>query len=313
MSTSGSSNYSLTRNEIIAHALYKLGVYRPGSTVATADYNFCSTELNIMIKSWEAQGIHIWTTEEGALFITEGQNKYTLSSSTTDKIGKNPVITTLTDDASSTAITVDSTIGMTAADNLGIALDDGTIHWTTIVSVDSTTTLTLTAGPASTGSSGNSVFTYTSAVGRPLYIKSARLLQSGNVERPIKVAGTDEFMNMPNKATQGIINMIHYSPKTSTGLMYVWMTPSDVNECIRFTYVRTLEDFDTSTDEPDLPQEAFSALTSNLAVRVSGAYGKNINTKDPTLVKQAELDLLQLQFFDIEEGSVKIVRDEDYD
>ncbi len=307
MTTSGSTNYNLTRNEIIAHALTKLGVYRPGATVRAADYTFCSTELNLMIKSWEGQGIHLWTQEEGGLFLTANQYKYTLSSSTTDKIGKNPVQTYLTADCSGTTVTVNSTTGMTAADNIGIALDDNTISWTTIVSVDSSTQITITSAPSSTGSSGNAVYTYTTATGRALYIKSARLQTSSGTERPIKVMGSQEFMDQPNKQSTGVINSIYYSPKVDSGLLYVWMTPSDVNECIRFTYARSIEDLDASSDNPDFPQEWLDALTSNLAIRVAGAYGKNLSKSDPALLNQAQQTLLQLQLFDLEEGSSYVV------
>ena len=313
MAVSNSSDYNQTRNEIIADSLTLLGVYRPGATVSSADYAFCSNILNKIVKDWEGQGIKLFTQEEGILILTDGKSTYTLSASTTDKVGMNPVQTALTADCSSTSATVASTVGMTATDNISIALDDNTIHSTTIVSVDSSTALTLTAAPASTASSGNSVYTYTSAVGRALYITSARLQSSSGVEREIEVMGHTQFMSLPNKQVEGSISAIHYAPKVSSGTLYVYQVPSDVNECIRFTYARSIMDFDNSTDNPDFPQEWLYALTANLAVRLASTYGKDVQKTNPQLVLDAGTSLLQLQLFDTDEGSTFIVPRERYD
>lgn len=313
MTTSGSDNFAITRNEIISQALTLLGVYRPGATISSADYTFCSTTLNTLMKSWEAQGIHLWTEEEGALFLSENQSKYILSSATTDKIGKDPIQTQLDADCTTTAVTVISTVGMAALDNIGIALDDNTIHWTIISSITNSTTLVLNSAPASIASSGNSVYTYTSNVGRPLFIYSARLQMNSGVERSVEVMGRSDFMEIPNKQSQGVINSIHYSPKASTGTLYVWMVPSDVNECIRFTYARSIQDLDSSSDNPDFPQEWYDALITNLASKVASTYGIDIQRKFPALYQDSLTTLAQLQMFDLNEGSSRIVPNDRYD
>lgn len=313
MATSSSTNYNDTRNGIIADALTLLGVYRPGATVSSADYTFCSNILNKMVKAWQGEGIQLWTEEEGALFLTNTQNKYTLSASTSDVVGRNPIHTNLTAAGSGTSLTVTSTLGMTAADNVGICLDNNTIQWTTIVSVDSSTALTITASLTSAAASDNSVYTYTTAVGRPLYITTARFDNKSLVERPVRVAGRDEFMNMPTKNTAGKVNLLHYAPHTSSGFLYVWPAPDDVNECVKFTYVRTIEDFDNSTDNPDLPQEWIYTITVNLAVRVATAYGRLIHKTNPEMVVDAVNSLMQLQLFDVDSGSMKITPNQRYD
>lgn len=312
MATSNSTNFNATRNEIIAASLTLLGVYRPGGTVSTNDYTFCATQLNAIIKRWQAKGIHLWTEAEGTLFLTEDKNKYTLSSSTTDYIGKDAVKTNLTADASATTLAVTSTVGMTAADTIVVALDDNTKHVTTIVSVDSSTALTITTTLPSTASDDNSVWTYTSAVGRPLYIKSARLVAQSGVERPVEILGREEFMSMPNKSSAGTVNAIYYSPQTSSGLLYVYMTPDDVNEAINFSYIRTIQDFDAAGDDADVPQEWIDALILNLAVRVAVTYGRQLRLTNPELITEAATALLELQMFDSEEGSVRIVPKESW-
>lgn len=313
MTTSSSTNFNTTRNEIIAAALTLLGVYRPGATISANDYTFCATQLNSMIKRWQTKGLHLWTEAEGTLCLTENQNIYTLSDTTTDYIGKDTKHINLESDASGTSLTVTSTVGITAADNIIVALDDNTKHSTTIVSVDSSTTLTINTTLPSTASSGNSVFTYTSEVNRILYIKAGRLITKDGVERPIKLFGRNEFMDMPNKSSTGPTIGIYYTPQLNFGKLYVYPTPQDVNEAINFSYIRVIEDLDNSTDDPDLPQEWIDALILNLAVRVAVTYGRQIRSTNPELITDAQQALIDLYMFDFEEGSIKIVPNEDFE
>ena len=53
--------------------------------------------------------------------------------------------------------------GCTRSDTILIELDDDTLHSTTIVSVDTSTTLTITTGLASAAADNNNVYTYTLA------------------------------------------------------------------------------------------------------------------------------------------------------
>jgi hypothetical protein len=52
MSTSGSTNFSVSRNDIINRALGLLGVIPQGGTVS--DYTDAVLALNLMVKAWMA-------------------------------------------------------------------------------------------------------------------------------------------------------------------------------------------------------------------------------------------------------------------
>jgi hypothetical protein len=106
---------------------------------------------------------------------------------------------------------------------------------------------------------------------------------------------------------------MYYSPQTSSGILYVYATPDDVNEAVNFSYIRTIQDFDASSDEADLPQEWLDAVILNLAVRVAVTYGRQLRLTNPELITEAASALLELQMFDSEEGSVRIVPKENYD
>lgn len=94
MSTSGSVNFTQTRNEIIADTLQLLGVIGGGVTPSTNDINFCSNILNKMVKGWQAQGIQLFTEVEGTLTLTQGVSIVALSRTGTEQ-STYPEVTTL--------------------------------------------------------------------------------------------------------------------------------------------------------------------------------------------------------------------------
>lgn len=312
MATSGSTNFSQTRNEIITDALQLLGVLGAGDTAAANDVTFCSSMLNKMVKAWQGQGIHLWKETEGTVFLIDGQSEYTLSSSGA-KAGDNAVETTLSASGSGTTLTVTSTTGMTAADQIGIELDNNTRQWTTIVSVDSSTALTITTALTSAAASGNTVFTYTTAINKPLYITSARHRNSDNIDRPIRLDGRVEFMNLANKTTEGVPNQIFYAPQLTTGKLYVYPTPDDVSDRLKISYIKMLDDFDASGDDADFPSEWLEALTYNLSVRVAPSYGINLQKRSPEILVMAGTSLLNMELWDAENSSVRIVPNNRYD
>lgn len=303
MTVSNSTDFNQTRDQIIADALMSLGVYRPGATVTANDTTICSNWLNKIIKSIVARGIHMWAETEGTLFLRNGVNQYTIAGS--DNVGDNVIETTLTT-GSGTALTVASTAGMTAADNIGIELDNNTRQWTTIVSVDSSTTLTITAGLTSAASSGRTVFSYTTTSSKALYVSSVRNRTSDGIDLPINLRGRDEFMMISNKASTGTnINQCFYVPNLTTGTMYVWPTPNNCASRLKFSYQRVLNDFDSSGDTPDVPSEWLECLTVLLKWRIAPTYGKNIQ-EQAMLQKEANDMLLEMNLWDINSGSIFI-------
>ena len=61
-----STNYSVTRDDIILSAFRKLGLAEPQDTLATLDSSFTTNaaiQFNLMIKQWATEGLKIWTVE----------------------------------------------------------------------------------------------------------------------------------------------------------------------------------------------------------------------------------------------------------
>lgn len=314
MTTSNSTNFNMTRDQIISEALQLIGRLGEGETATANAVTLCSSFLNKLVKHWEAKGLHCWTESEGTVFLTQGQNRYTLSS-TGDRACDDATLveTTLSAAGSGISLSLTTTVGMTAADHIGIQLDDGTRQWTTIVSVDSTTSVTINTALTGAAASGNTVFSYTTILDRPLHIMDARVRNSSGVDRLVDLQGRVEFMRITNKISQGPVNVIYYSPQRDSGLLYVWQTPSTDADRIKISYLRAIQDFDASGDNPDLPTEWLHAITFNLARIIAPSYGVDLAKKDPKdVINIAERSLAELEAWDAEQSSVYIIPDRGY-
>lgn len=81
MATSGSTNYSLTAQQIVNQALYLLNVVPEGDTPPSADSAGALTSLELMLKTWGAAG-RLWLTASTTQALTASTASYTLSAGT---------------------------------------------------------------------------------------------------------------------------------------------------------------------------------------------------------------------------------------
>ena len=266
-------------------------------------------DLNRMVKHWQTK-FHLWKRKEGVLFLRTGISEYSIGGTSPDKacLLSDFVNTTISTAAvtGATTLVVASTTGMTAADKIGIQLDDGTRQWTTIVSVNSATGLTITAALTDDVAVGNTVFTYTTDVERPLQIESMRRrLITNNTEVELKHWSRQEYFAQSNKNSEGTPTSYFYAPRLSEGLVYVWQTASSVNQVLYFTFNATIEDFDTSSNNPDFPQEWLDPLVYNLAARIGYQYQTPL-PKMQLIKMEAQQMLDDALGFDQEETSLNI-------
>ena len=78
MATSGTTTFSVTRNDIITSALRVLGVIEIGAQPDAATIENASLVLNMMMKDWQTDGIKLWTITELILPLEEGQLSYNI-------------------------------------------------------------------------------------------------------------------------------------------------------------------------------------------------------------------------------------------
>lgn len=267
MTTSNSANFSLSRDDIIRAALEELGEAAEGEPIPTVRLTAVALRFNSWIKSLMANGAKLWAMKQATLFLTVGTASYSLGATGTH-CTNDYVQTTLSADEALGATVLDLTAfaGMSASDNIGIVLDDGSIHWTTISGAPGATT-TIATGLASAAASGNTVFTYTTKINRPQRIDtdSAFWHSVAGQDTPVKMISRTEYAQLANKTASGKIVQAFYNPQLVNGELSVWPTPDSSDDVLRFWYERIVEDFDASTDTPDFAIEWGEALILGLA------------------------------------------------
>jgi len=234
MSTSNSTNFSVTRDDLIKGALRLCGALALGETPTTDQVTEASEALNMLIKAWAADGMALWARGEHTLPLTLGSQSYSIGLGQTVNIAK------------------------------------------------------------------------------PLKITQAILHDTQtNVDIPMRIITRDEYLRLGNKTTQGHPIQIYYDPQRDHGVLYVY-PPADSSSVsykqIKFTYQRPFEDFDSSTDNPDFPQEWFDALKYGLASRLAGEYGISMDDRRQ-LMQEAILIKNEALSFGTEEGSFYFTAD----
>lgn len=79
MATSGSTNYSVTRDDIIKRALRIVGAIGQGETPSTDATSEAALALNEIVKEWQADGMQLWKYKEStAITLVAGTNSYNI-------------------------------------------------------------------------------------------------------------------------------------------------------------------------------------------------------------------------------------------
>lgn len=111
-------------------------------------------------------------------------------------------------------------------------------------------------------------------------VKPGRVLgvrrRTSSIDTPLTEWSREEYDAQPNKTTEGVPVAFYYDPQRAAGTLYVWPEPSTATAAdttLRVTYVRRIEDFDNTNDDPDLPQEWTQALCYALAAELALKYG----------------------------------------
>lgn len=311
MATSGSIDFSLTRDNIIKMAFQKLGIVGEGANPSSDQYTEGALQLNAIVKAWSAAlGIPLWTVRYGAIFPQSLTTPHSLTLGAGGGHASTEILhTTLTADsaASDTTLTVAAIGSFASADNIGVELDNGNIDWTTVNGAPSGSTITITAGVTTAASTGNHVWGYTAKIDRPMRILEAwtrDYTDDTNVlDIPMRVVTPSEYNEMTNKATESYPLIICYEPLIDRGVARYWPGFSDGSRIIFFRYHRVMEDFDVAGDTPDLPQEWFLPLVYELALLMAPNYHLPIEERH-ALAKEASKWTIRVASNDYEEGSL---------
>ncbi len=78
MDTSGSVDFTLTRDELIRSAFEDIGVAIEGEDLQPEDIKVAQIALNSMIKAWQSYGLNLWVRREQSITLVAAQGTYTL-------------------------------------------------------------------------------------------------------------------------------------------------------------------------------------------------------------------------------------------
>lgn len=296
MSTSGTVTFRTTRDDIINGALRLIGAVDPENTAGatTTQITNAAQALNLMVKSWEAVGLQVWERKYGIVFPQTSQSIFVLGgpgpagdhACLSTPLGSGFVQTTLASSAASGASTISvasttgglSTAGVTAtsitsAYNIGIQLDGGTVQWTTVNGAPSGTTVTLSATLTGAASAGNYVYCYQTKLVRPLRILDAFVRQNaGSNDIPSRIISKDEYNRFGNKTSAGTPVQLAYDVQANQGHLYIYPRFLSPTQVLYIEFTKPIEDFTTSSDDYDMPQEWGETLKYNLAYRIAPEY-----------------------------------------
>lgn len=302
MAVGTTSTFSQNRNQIINRAYAAIGIRTDQRALTASEVSEASDELNIMIKSWKTKD-YLWKTEEGTLFLVNGQASYVLDGATANATQIYSSTTTTVDaNAAATSITVSATTGFTIGYFIGVVQNNNTILWTTIANVVGLV-VTLTAPLTYAANSGNNVYAYQTKISRPEIINSLRVRSSTNTDLPTVLLSRDSYFNIPVKTNSARPNQWYYDKQLSYGALYLWPTPNSVSDTVNFTYQKMFLDIDSAATDPDFPIEWVDPIVLNLAVRLARIKGKDMQFREQ-LKRDADEALSTVQGYDRETSSI---------
>jgi len=299
MAVSASTNFVITRDDVIQEALEQIGYLSVEESPTANDLTSCTRTLNMMVKAWQGRGLNIFRLKASALFLSKDTNDYTLGGSSSDRWGYAYGFTALNgaQAASATAMTVDSITGMVASDKIGIKLADGTMHWDVISGTPTGTTATLTTGLASAALDNAVVYFYTATTELPMRVIHMLHRNSGGTETPGHVWESYEYVSLPNKTSDGIALQGWFDRQQAAPVWHVW-PQENVADSAHILYVQNqVDDFDSATDDADYPQEWYWALSLGLAKALIPKFGVPYTTARE-ITMQAEDALMEAEGFD---------------
>ena len=311
MATSGTVTFNLDRDEIIKDALVDIGAIASEDTPPAAIVNHASRKLNMLLKAWQADGLQLWLNKEVVLFLDGTKQYYKLGPSGDHAVLRtdyNKTEVKVAAVATDTSIDVDTTSGMSVSDYIGIVLDDGTIHWSTVSSITDSDTVVI-ADALATGATAavdNNVYWYTTKINRPLRITDAVVRNDSEEDLWVTVFSRNEYFEMSGKSTTGQITNVYYDPQRTSGNLYTYPTTDSVTDRLVLRCQMPIEDMTTATDNIDCPQEWLLAIQLKLAVLLSPSYG-NLGTSEFQHLKGlAKEEKDTAMGFDVEGTSLKL-------
>ena len=305
MATTGISNFSVTRDDVIKAALRGLTELGAGEVPSTEDYTNCSQAINMMLKDWQKKGAALWLYQELSLPLITGVQTYPIG----------PTAGSLA--TAACVITAAGTGGTTGTYTLGIADAGGGTGATGTYTIagGSLTAITITAAgnsyvtPVLSFPSGSLVAAAATAtpVGltatKPLRVLDAFVRDANDYDTSLIVISRTEFDILGAKDQTGIPNQLYVNPQLSAMQVSFYNSPVDSTRTAHLIVQRPIYDMSAAGDTFDLPQEWYRAIKWGLMDELALEYGVEEKNLQLIMVK-AEKYLTECFDFSVEEPSL---------
>ena len=300
MTTSGVIQGKIPISQLIQEAFDICQVGVEEESVDAEDYQRALRSANFMLRSWQAQGFHLWQYQELVLFLDIGRGEYPFNSDTVNVYRRDLFISapTVTDAAEGTNDLVVKMENLVDCDGIeyDTTTDNNLIGWNCWAPNGNTmfksiiiTAITNDPGEIDIALDTNLPMDYNSGsvfyifppswlvpklvptVERILDVRRIQgFLTTGEVETPIKFDSHQEFHRLPNRNTQGAPNVATFDRLKNNGCLKIWQTAADETTYqMALTAERTFEGFENTDDTADFPQYWQDAFVYNLAKRLS--------------------------------------------
>lgn len=305
--------YNKTAGDLIRAAMRDASIVAVGLPIQGEDWAIAESTLNDVLAHWQAKlGINLWRETEALLPLNKDQTEYSLG------IGGDHCFTeyiyselSANEAAASAGMTIANGADIAAAgfndgDFVGIELDDGTRHWTTITALNAVL-IAIDVPIPTAATAGNSIYVYRDKIDRPVRILDARhgFEQDAN-ETPITQTSRQQYYQMPDKINSGnSVNQWYYSPQLELGKLSVWPPANKSRNILRFTFVKPQYIPEDQSEDILIPSEWFLplkwALASELAVtyaissdRVVIIENKAASSLDAAMSNDVEIDYFSI-------------------
>lgn len=310
MARSGSVNFSVTASAVITKAARIAGILGDGQTMGAAMTATLTQSLNMLVKQWIdspdlAPGMKVWTRRRGTLFLQQNQSRYLIGPSgdhATDSFVETTLVSSGSGSGSGgwalgawsigawdpsswvfgsgglvTQMTLESTDGISDGDYIGIWLDDGSVHWTTVDGTPSGGILFLAEEIPSTASEGARVVAYTTKARRPLELLTSYLRDSDQDDRPLKFLTLPSYDGIRRKNYEKDPDAVFFEAQLDNAHLYIDCVPQDVTKDVKFTYLSEPEDLDAPGNEFDYPSVWYLPLSLKLAMLACVEYKRPVS------------------------------------
>lgn len=240
MATSGSYDFTATRDQIINRALRLLGVVSQGDVASAEQIKEGSEALNAMVKFWQTEKIYLWSTEWKT-------KTFSASDEATGTDGK--VYTCI--------------LSHTSADaNKPVTGANYSTYW---------------VQRGSTGGVWVSATSY-SAIGDfeldndTIDVVQA-FLRNGDSDTPVELRTIAEYFALASKGAEGKPSAMSLHKTLPPMKAYLHYQPDSTDYVLHYLQVRALEDFDQGANTPDFPARWIDPLVFGLAAELGPEYG----------------------------------------